>query len=166
MENKYYTPDIEDLYVGYECEIKTNHGYESFNDNIEIWKPVKLELKDKTGAYLNILKDTLIGLDDGYQPIRTPYLTKEQIEAEGFPFQKTNRLTNWFFINTWNLPDEKIQDFYRYKAYSVTILQMPDNQLKIYFDFSGGNPEDSCMFEGECKSINEFRKILKMLKIK
>lgn len=160
MKDKYYTPDIEDLYVGYECEY-TSHGLAfQVNDTDRIYNG-KLNLFELQ-EYLNYFLEDESCISNH---IRTPYLTKEQIEAEGFPFQKTNRLTNWFFINTWDLPDEKIQDFYRHKAYSVTILQMPDNQLKIYFDFSGGNPEDSCMFEGECKSINEFRKILKMLKI-
>lgn len=163
MKDKYYTPDIEDLYVGMELHYINDHTKKISSENLS-----KLIITPKQLSF--ILNPLYYKNEDNFNPnlmsYVIPYLTKEQIEAEGLPFQKTNGLTNWFFINTWDLPDEKIQDFYRYKAYSVTILQMPDNQLKIYFDFSGGNPEDSCMFEGECKSINEFRKIMKMLKIK
>jgi hypothetical protein len=58
MENdKYFTPDIEDLRVGYECDLLGS----------------KIVIEDR--------HDLDLSFD---HPLRTPYLTKEQIEAEGW----------------------------------------------------------------------------------
>lgn len=60
MENRYYTPDISELYVGYECEwIDTRHDW------------VNLEFKLPTD----------ISLDDTY---RTKYLDSDDIISLGF----------------------------------------------------------------------------------
>jgi hypothetical protein len=67
MENKYFTPDIEDIYVGYELV-----------SNLE-----KLGL-GMGRAPLRISKDNISHVLSNIDNYEVPHLTKEQIEAEGW----------------------------------------------------------------------------------
>ena len=74
MEDQYYTPEIEDITIGYECELLriTIGEYDTKPDNIWVRSIV-----DKY-EFINLSKSTT----------RTPYLTKEQIEKEGWKFYR------------------------------------------------------------------------------
>lgn len=128
MENKYFTPDIEEMFVGCEFEMHDTWGG---------WK--KLILTE------DLLKNPLIGLGSGnervpwYWKIRVPYLTKEQIEAEGWKHYGNNCFElnpRWFC--SW-YPEM--------------------NRLEVY------DNENEKNFSGKCKDINTFRKICKLLEI-
>lgn len=72
MENKHFTPEIKDLRVGYECEMKVY--------NEDRW--VKLVFGNLDfSTVLDRDKDGKYSVPDC---IKTPYLTKEQIESEGW----------------------------------------------------------------------------------
>lgn len=62
----YFTPQIEDLRVGYECEVYTDK-----------WK--KIRLNQKEGLQVSVTDIAL----ERYK-IRVPYLTKEKINMEGW----------------------------------------------------------------------------------
>lgn len=89
QNTKYYTPSIEEFYIGFECEIQSSYGYQ-------------------LGIYPNILKqDTLAFqtlIDKGeletlkLSTIRVKYLDKEDIESLGWKLksQTTNKsYSNW-----------------------------------------------------------------------
>lgn len=78
MDNKYYTPSIEEFHHGYECEIYWNPGYE-----VEKWEAFTFEVKDKDGVYLN-MGNTIEMIEDGCSFARTKYLDKEDIESLGW----------------------------------------------------------------------------------
>jgi hypothetical protein len=77
MENKYYTPKIEELHVGFECEIQSSYGWQK-------------------GSYPTIFQeDTLSGfevndlgvfktLEKRYKYLRVKYLDREDIESLGW----------------------------------------------------------------------------------
>lgn len=65
MENKYYTPEIEDLRVGYECQ---------WND-LSIWRD---EILDSYGLFATIINESNESL---VSKIRTKYLDKQDIES-------------------------------------------------------------------------------------
>jgi len=116
MKEEYYTPDDEDIRIGYEYDLLNS----------------KIIIEDRY--------DLDIAFD---QPIRTSYLTKEQIEAEGWKKQ--------YKKGTWRV----------YQKYPIHIVLMYDeekHELSIDNDFM-------ILYQGECKSINEFRYICKLLKI-
>lgn len=139
MENKYFTPDIEEMFVGCEFEMDDTWGG---------WK--KLILTE------DLLKNPLIGLGSGnerapwYWKIRVPYLTKEQIEAEGWKFIKHHAEIEGYEFEK----DE-------YSLY-VEFDFRGEVYLKIY---SGGYYDEVNYFSGKCKDINTFRKICKLLEI-
>lgn len=140
-ENKYFTPDIEDLCIGYECEYNFAKAYtDEFNF-------VKIGYKDNEG-YTNELSDMIHLIDDGAAEIRVPYLTKEQIEAEGWEHDEKYNDIKHFYKN------EIYLRLYIGYHYDEVIF----HNISIFSD--GG-----ILFRGECKDINTFRKICKLLGI-
>lgn len=159
-ENKYFTPDIEDIRVGYECEINDARGYkEDFEKTIIGYKI--------PGGYSNEISDIINMMDDGYGEVRVPFLTKEQIESFGFEL-KAKSIDSWFQIKEEKRFDTDLQNFCGYKAYNVFLnYGFHDRKLKIKADFSGGSDFSGAetLFEGECKCVNELRQILKQIHI-
>ena len=128
MENKYFTPDMEDFHIGYECEISTP----------TIWKSGKFpEILELNSELDEFGKDSL--MKAAHAILRVPYITKEQIEAEGWKHYNNNCFElnpRWFC--SW-YPEM--------------------NRLEIYDNENENN------FAGKCKDINTFRKICKLLEI-
>lgn len=151
MENKYFTPSLEDIRVGYECEICPNLG---FDDN---WVKVVGRCEEipgngvKDGNLDDLTYDCLV---DGYIGIRVPYLTKEQIEAEGWEFVESNKSIN---ILTFKII---INDHSWYELDYFT-----DSKTLIITKYYIHGDEDLGLYNGECKDINTFRYITKLLRI-
>ena len=126
---KYFIPNIEDIRIGYECEINYSLGYTD--------KYVKtiIKLKEEDDSCCDDVSTITIMMDDGYGEVRTLFLTKEQIEQEGYRTDYISDTGMYFFFD------------------DITHI------LKIC-DYNG-----DMSYNGECKSINEFRYICKLLKI-
>lgn len=130
-EDKYYLPNIEDFHIGYEYE------YYIIGD----WQ--KVCFHPSNIAYC---EEWMKNLES--KLIRVPYLTKEQIENEG-----------WINI-TYNFQElplfvgEKRGENYYKLTYNYW------NHLLAIIDI-----EDNYLFSGECKSINELHYICKLLNI-
>ena len=133
MENKYFTPNIEDLCIGYELEMNWNRAYE------KKWVPIKISIQDEEFAYTDEISDIINALDDGMSEARVPYLTKEQIEAEGW--------------------EEHSSDFFKK---DLLMLQIDLEEYNILIRKGSWYPEET-LFKGNCKDINTFRKIIKLL---
>jgi len=127
MENKYFIPDIEDFRFGYEFE----RNYTKFHEN---WHSIKIV------TYLDF-EGLEYYIDEGL--LRTPYLTKEQIEAEEWEYGGDTKYT-------W--PSFKKGDY--------QMLFKNNHEIHIS-DLIHYNTK----YHGECKSINEFRFICKLLNI-
>lgn len=149
MKEKYFTPDISSLHIGYECETRQFTGSNWFKCIID----EEMYYADDDGLYRN--NCPLFHIETYF---RTPFLTKEQIEKEGFVFKRDYKET--FYFEKGNV--YKIGGiFLDYNIFSK-ILKVSINKGK--FDNSGTPKTDSC-FEGKIKCINEFRNILKYLSI-
>lgn len=159
MENKYYTPSVEDIHVGYEGQYHNvcmdERGKKEFN--YDRWDTTIL-------SKINVE----IMLKYGINSFRTPYLTREQIEKEGWikvdnKFNDTQRI--------FHIPDYELKT-----EFGSLRLYIPDLD-KVYEDiriekYTKGNPNDVwsmssfyIIYRGPCPSINEFRKIVKLLGI-
>lgn len=129
---EYFTPEIEDIRVGYECEINKSL-FAGISEGWQKFVFIKFEQLD----IVNI---------NGLKAFRVPHLTKEQIEAEG-----------WEYIAATDLEATKyIKDKYY-------IRMLGDNRLNIRIDMKDG--PHIMIYQGECKDINTFRYICKLLGI-
>ncbi len=127
---EYFTPSIEDIYVGYECEI----NQESLNPNMG-WTPYTVGEGYEDITIARAISETKYG------GIRVPYLTISQIVNEG-----------------WRLPTED-EDGMHKEDWSCLMLTINDRELvAIHYN-------KNQMFCGQCKDINTFRKIVKLLNI-
>ena len=148
MENKYFTPDIEDIHVGYEGEVSYLHE--------DKFTPFKLRHAEETSDFLT-----------GYynRKVRTPFLTKEQIEKEGWVIQERTqwsvegrigfRKDNYFLVLDINKEIPQVTVAVRDpSALWKELDYKPDVVAPEYFAFTA-----------EIKSINEFRTQMKLLKL-
>lgn len=146
MENKeqYYTPEISDLYVGYECEKLFVGEY--------ITKYYPYTIKAKELDMPNIYK-TLDGEINNYA-YRTKYLDKQDIQSENWVILKKSD-NNYIHAEK----DMPLSPILRYDMLNqmLTIYNKIDARHEI-LTFPA--------FYGYCPSINEFRKITKWIGIK
>lgn len=134
--DKYFTPNIEDIRVGYECEVRLieNAQWTNFvvgKNNFE-----------ETTIY------EYLELDN----VRVPYLTKEQIEAEGW------------VANCFDTEGEEWQ-MCSFKKGAFECRRWQNENNYIEFHNSRVEGQEDIIYEGECKDINTFRYICKLLGI-
>jgi hypothetical protein len=147
MENKYFTPDIEDLCVGYELV-----------SNLE---------KQDIGigrVPLRISKDNISHVLSNIDNYEVPYLTNEQIEAEGWKYYQ-------------NIPDvvvpEGYVEYYKDVEWFKVVISIGERSHyltveKVFQNVQVGSDLQefrNTIYNGECKDINTFRKIIKLLEI-
>lgn len=130
MDNEYFTSQLIDIGVGYECELKSNGKWERHTLNSIDLRENSVGTYDGSSYWITV------------DSIRTPYLTKEQIEAEGWK----NGQDNIFLKNRHFL--------IRYDPHLIEIR-------------NSGSPSisNARFFLGKCPSINELRYISKLLEI-
>lgn len=149
MEDKYYTPKIEEFHVGFECE-RVNIENAQWGK----WVIKDIEELSECPSYLSIEGH----LDAEF--IRVKYLDKEDIESLGFTFiGKT--IDNWFILNT----DFKLGGLtYRH----ITLRYGEDNLLVVFGNEyeSEKTVNDEVLFRGYIKNKNELKKLMKQLNIK
>ena len=145
-KEKYYTPKITDIRIGYECEVNWARGYS------EEFIPLNTSLKDEEGIYDPKLNDIVIAHDDGYAEFRTKYLSKEDIESEGWVYSKES---NSFIYDIKNIDS----------IYYTLIITGDKNRFgfKTIEIQSTGSWNTSTIYYGKCPSINEFRYITREL---
>ena len=153
--DKYFTPSIEDIRVGYECELWSRIPPKPNDWNKNIITPF-------------IMKLALIKANELDKWVRVPYLTKEQIEAEGWT-KVDNKINDTQRIGY--IPDyELITDFGRLRLY-LRYLDKPYEEITIE-RYTKSNPNEPwsmsgkwIVYNGKCKDINTFRYICKLLGI-
>ena len=154
MTNKYYTPEIEEFYVGFECEIQSSWGMQK-------------------GIYPSILReDTLTGfqlqkigetetLKKVISGIRVKYLDKEDIESCGFGNYKKS-------VCAWYELEGHFEDSFASYGYWTKIRLIhceSDNKIKILAFEHSWDEEETVLFQGKIKNKSELKKLLKKLNI-
>lgn len=163
MESKYFTPDIEDLYIGYECE-EPVLDYSS-SGPIKEWK--KKIIGDDWDGNLDLRNGTIPRLPHP-QMIRTPFLTTEQIEKEGWVKQENKLNEDQRF--GW-VPDYDFKTSFGSLRLYITKMDVPSENITIEM-YRASDPNivwslssKWIAYRGKCPSINEFRKICKLIGI-
>ena len=149
MENKYFTPGIADIYVSYELEWKSQIIKQD-------WEITVCDID-----LISIIYDEYehADIEEPFnQQFRVPYLTKEQIEAEG-----------WELIQIYPKGACIFQKGTKEEGYELTC---DFTEHRVHFTelyFCGLDDEYTrtklTWRSLECKDINTFRKICKLLEI-
>ena len=137
-----FQPDITDIRIGYECELLMNM-------NVDILKSTNLSPEYKPFVFE---KWKMGILDDVFSSIRTQYLTKEQIEAEGWTVDKRS---DELFSRKDN------HHFYKGNLSLSLFIGYLKDEI-IWYSISIYNSEGT-LFKGSCKDINTFRYICKLI---
>jgi len=158
MENKYFTPDIEDFYVGV--------VYEKFSQGLQIdefgrflpegIRDDEVKWRECTIKYPSDILHVSIALDK--KTIRVLYLNKEQIEAEGWELiQIYPKGACIFQKGTKEEGCELTCDFTEHRVHFTKLYfyGLDDEYTRTKLTWSSL----------ECKDINTFRKIIKLLGI-
>lgn len=145
-EQKYFIPKIEDIYSGYQYERERNGKWEKVNE-------FSNDYDYDDNPHYALMRD----IEEG--KIRVPYLTKEQIEDEGWnETELTKKVAGdykrkAFIKNNYFL----IWDTFRDSYIEITLID-PSKDYRFM------SPENfKCTMP--CKDINELRYICKLLKI-
>lgn len=158
MKNTYYTPELEEFCLGFECEY--------YNRETEVWEKltidtIKLQLNecnyylfyDKEGNK----RDNYTFLSEAPK-FRVKYLDSEDIKELGFKVLVVNDIVLDTSTETWyEKVDSKNPDF-RY-----TIIHRPTvNKVTIRHYF--GNPKDVLtLFDGTICNKSELKTLLKQI---
>lgn len=131
---KYYIPELNDLCEGFEFELqKYNEGTDEYIDS---WIKHKFDVRSGLGH------DDYHTFND--DRVRVEYLTKEQIEEEGWE-EKELRSTIDNYVYFVNKQRKLIgYDFHKKRLNVIDTINS---------------------YHGKCRCINDFRKIIKLLGI-
>ena len=153
--DKYYTPEIEELYVGLECEHTSHMLAFEVNDTSRIYKE-KLNQTDLSNYLIWEIEEG--GLE---KFIRVKYLDQEDIESFGF-----------ISSNVIDVLKEEAEFIKGFEKDTYILYIQEDKKLVIYnqkeYDISNkitGNWTEEILFKGLIKNKSELKFILKCLKI-
>lgn len=151
-DNQYFTPNIEDIRVGYECELLDASPPE------DDWK-IHIISKFDRFEFLNKWIEN--------KEIRVPYLTKEQIEAEGWKMlEDKSPFTSKPYKYRKIIGEKETGIFNEDHIYTLEYYGIGNTNLIIHLEWeSSWNRYSGNIFYGTCKDINTFRYICKLLNI-
>jgi hypothetical protein len=152
MENKYFIPTKEDIRIGYECEI--DFAQKVKGDN---WQPYTIGEGYEDVSLNRVVQEARYDHDPFFQEsrIRVPYLTREQIEADG-----------GVFIGGYT-PMLSRRSEYDLGKYHRLEYSEETKKATIYSrDEFGEFTAHGVKYSGFIPSINELRYISKLLEIK
>lgn len=150
MENKYYTPSIEEFYEEFEYEYFTKDWIEE--NGIKKYEPTWCKFSYNKGEdYGNNLDDVEYQIETNQ--IRIKYLDKEDVESLGF---KYNQLLDIFETTIQGRTDTSVFEYW------LTLVDFQENK-GWRLTINGEDNENS--FNGIIKNKSELIKLLKQLGI-
>lgn len=150
MENKYYTPEISEFYIGFEYQYVSNMGVPT--DDTSKWDSFLFgnQYKFKSWDWKPLLKDCL-----KRKLIRVKYLNQEDIERLGFTDKKTTVLD-------WYTSEKRSEDNWASYGYwnNFRLLHDRDKNKVQIIAYKYGWDEGNILFQGDCKNKSELIRIL------
>lgn len=144
-ENKYYTPEPEELFIGYTCEIKN-----TADARLRFFPTVIT--KEFIGSIVRISNTG----------IRTKYLDKEDVESLGWVngdlYEYYVKENSEFIYKLTNSPGN-------HYIIIDAIIKSKHPNFSINFPGEFFDYVEAIRYVGECKSINELKVIMKLLRI-
>ena len=151
--DKYYTPELEEFYLGFQFEIdEYKDGDSEWKRDKGYWREMIYDLEYPHKEYIQ----QMISFGDG---IRVKYLSKEDIESLGFNITKDNEEIELSLESKKYIGGPSAGDDYK-----IVILYGLDNkEMWIYKQCNNGYEYD--LFKGVIKNKSELIKLLKQLQI-
>lgn len=147
MENKYYTPELSEFYVGFEFEVLNN---ESKFYIPGLAKNEWSSIESNFGIFTSVEKIQRLILD---KQIRVKNLDREDIESLGWEHDSTIKSESYFIHKDFSLiTREEWRLIYDSKNNSIDISDL--NNINLSFSFYG-----------TIKNKSELKKIMQMLNI-
>lgn len=135
MENKYYTPTIEEFHVGFECEVETIANHKGIANG---WEGVILCTLWFNSVDPTRISKSLIETSN----VRVKYLDQADIESLGF--KQDGDFNTVFYI------------------VDKLVLQVIKDEVLIYTHKQEGKYSEH-LFKGMIKNKSELKKVLKMI---
>jgi len=159
MKNTYYTPELEEFYLGFECE--------QYNPDTKDWEKltigtIRIQLNE-SNYYLFYDKEGKKrenALLSDKPLFRVKYLDQEDIKSLGFRVLKIGNSYLSIPSETWYIKEDPKNPKHSYRL----VHQPPINKVMIIHRFTS-DTDVLTIFEGEVKNKSELKKLLKMLKI-
>lgn len=152
-ENKYYTPDIEEFYIGFECELMSSYGYLKGE-----WPNIMMEETNMLAKAEHFNWDLTKMIKAG--TFRVKYLDQEDIESLGFKRGYSDR-------------DGRSYDSYELiTKEQFECCNFMTNNLELKHYYNNGNQyafytkihkNYRCIFDGTIKNKSELKTILSMI---
>lgn len=147
MENKYYTPKIEEFHVGFEYEkLYRNIKEQWWVDSI--WKP-----NDSVHNFFNLQVPRAYKIPES---IRVKYLDKEDIESLGWVYDKTSTNGELKFVK------DNIMLYYRPKTKELGTFTLDPSKSDFFSKYSVDNKQVKFLI---IKNKSELKVLLKQLNI-
>lgn len=150
MENKYYTPSIEEFHVGFEYEYNSNRVWLHELTNGKWFKQTFDFCTTLDGD--SIPSEVNSMLDRG--EIRVKYLNQSDMDSLGFEFMKSeNEIFETYLL--------------RGDHYDTSILKSPKDFIMVSRakDLEDSDFKGSVIFNGKIKNKSELKRLLKQLGI-
>ena len=143
MENKYYTPEIEEFHDGFEFEISLNFSYRWERGRSTRLAEGEEYRKIIFSSGLQKIEDYVVqnSVEKNESAIRVKYLDKEDIESLGWV---QGKLPYQFFMN----PHFMLVKLEQSNWYSIV-----------------NTTDEDCRFRGIIKNKSELKKLMKQLNI-
>jgi hypothetical protein len=137
MENRYYTPDLKSLFVGYEAVLRLADTPEGSEHKLLI---DEYSIKD---------------FKQGLIPLQTKYLDKSDIESLGWEYNEKEKTYSKHFSGYCESFTYTLKHIEHQKAIKIKLTYVsPEESFK-----------NKTYYCGKCPSINELKYIIKLLEI-
>lgn len=150
MENKFYTPKINEFFIGFEYESKENFqdGTVKSQEQFDTARWIKEIFSNGDSPYVN---RALSGknADNNRCGIRVKYLDSSDIESLGFRLRAENKFRIVFVNN----------------LYSIVLFKAKDNHFEISLTQPYIKESNGLKFSGLIKNKSELKRILIQLEI-
>ncbi|MDO6737116.1 hypothetical protein [Wenyingzhuangia sp. 2_MG-2023] len=146
MENKYYTPSLEEFHVGFEYSYKSNlWGYLDCTKGY--WALVEFSAGSSEGdlSEIQMIQNAIDSESDDIE-VRVKHLDHEDIESLGFKLVSSD----WYHNNNDENPFQILKSYNKENEYHIS---------------SGTHEHNKTLFNGVIKNKSELKRLLKQLKI-
>lgn len=165
MEDKYYTPTVEEIidHIIYGEKIYTIINDEYIHINIQPNPTGLINFIESNNLYMDKYGNKIHGITPELYKIK--YLDREDIESFGFKF-KSKLIDDWYRLDT----SIRIYSGYYFTGFKLihdrenSFKDESDHKynIKILAEYNGG---EDVLFEGIIKNKSEFKKLLIQLGI-